>query len=329
MPRYRRLAPPGSVQHLITRFAQQEFRLTTRRERDEYVARFGAAIGTTDWHALGYGTMDNHFHAGAVAGTEPPGRFMSRVNTGMAIWLNTREQRLGPVFAGRFRNVTIDPERVAYLLAYMHNNPRRAGLVDDPADTDRTSHRAYLGLVPAPTWLDVELGLSLAGFDSSPRGRAAFHEFVLSRANDGRDPEISGHTADDMRARLRRSLGAPVEASSPAVAATGRSSLVAHPRPLTPIRPRWDGPLGILLGEIADSTGVPIDRLQSTDRSRPVVAARRLALVVGSRHLGRPQVEVAASLGLSASGAHRLLRSEAAERMNAAAAMIADRIRRG
>ncbi len=59
-------------------------------------------------------------------------------------------------------------EGVARLIAYIHRNPVRAGLVTAPADTDWTSHRAYLGLAYKPSWLDVNLGLQLSSFRHAP-----------------------------------------------------------------------------------------------------------------------------------------------------------------
>jgi hypothetical protein len=86
------------------------------------------------------------------------------------------------VFAARHTSVVCPAERAAALLAYVHNNPVRAGVVPLPEESEWTSHRAYLGLAPAPAWLDVARGLSLCGFDVTPRGRLAFQEYVAGQA---------------------------------------------------------------------------------------------------------------------------------------------------
>jgi hypothetical protein len=39
--------------------------------------------------------------------------------------------------------------------------------------------------------LNIALGLELSGFDHSPAGRAAFHEYILAHRKDPKDPTIS------------------------------------------------------------------------------------------------------------------------------------------
>jgi hypothetical protein len=53
------------------------------------------------------------------------------------------------------------------LIANIHNEPVRAKVVARPADTSWSSHRAYLGVEPAPRWLHVAEGLRLAQFAGS------------------------------------------------------------------------------------------------------------------------------------------------------------------
>jgi hypothetical protein len=59
----------------------------------------------------------------------------------------------GPVFAGPPKTVNFSDDKAGYLAAYLHNNPVRAGIVQNAADSTWTSHRAYIGLDPAPDFL--------------------------------------------------------------------------------------------------------------------------------------------------------------------------------
>jgi REP element-mobilizing transposase RayT len=186
MPRYRRQIAPGSVQHIISRFVDREFRLECNRTRDEYLRRVPAAIARTDWTVLAFALMSSHVHWALRAGSRPSAAFIKPLHTGFAGWLNATQGRLGPVFADRHRSVTCEGESAASLLAYIHNNPVRAGVVSNPSDSSWTSHRAYLGLAAAPKWLDVEGGLQLCGFPVTTTGRDAFHAFVVARATQPR-----------------------------------------------------------------------------------------------------------------------------------------------
>ncbi len=324
MPRYARIQAPQSLQHLIARFVQRSYFLATDDEREAYLSRIPGVLDKTDWQPLAFALMSNHIHWAAWSGDEPSWRFLQPLHQGFAQWLNRRMRTIGPIFADRHKTIICPAERAAILLAYIHNNPVRAGLVKDPADSAWTSHRAYLGQVPAPAWLRVERGLSLCGFDSSPSGRLAFHQFVVEQAAKEADPALSGGDLEAQRRRIRRRLGAAVEISS-AVAGQGaeqqRHEVVA-PREVA-LRPRWEGEARTVMALVAQELGLGMAALASRERTRPVVQGRRLALWVWTRHLGRAQGEMGAALGLSASAVSQLLRSASRAMLEQKAELIA------
>jgi len=127
------------------------------------------------------------------------------MNLGLAHDLNRRQARSGPVFLQRPTSVIVAGEmQLAALLAYIHNNPVRAGVVSRPQDSDWTSHRAFTGAAPAPSWLAVELALAALGRAADPTGRAWFQQMVMDRAGLARDPSLAGPgpAAPDLCKRL-------------------------------------------------------------------------------------------------------------------------------
>lgn len=313
MPRQKRPFAPDTVHHLIARFINREFRLTSLVERDEYLRRLPRLLKRIDALMLAYGLMSSHVHLDVEAGQEPVSRLVHPLHTGFGRYLNKLQGRLGPVFANRFETILADEEHAARLIAYIHNNPVRAGVVRDPADSSWTSHRAYIGDVAAPPWLDVARGLARCGFDSSPSGRLAFHAFVCARSGDLRDPELSGGSFARARARIRELSGAPVEISAPILTPDddGLAHEILAPAG-TPLRPRWDGDPVFVLELVASHTGVSVDAIQARTRERPVVCARRLLLMVGVR-LGIPQSVLSALAGISEAAASKLLHQQEAE----------------
>src|SRR4051812_27121780 len=99
MPRFARSCPSGSLQHVISRFVNREFRLLTERDRANYLARLGAALPGADWRPIAHGLMSSHVHLAFVAGEAEPSTWMKPVHTGVAQDLNRTQGRLGPVFA--------------------------------------------------------------------------------------------------------------------------------------------------------------------------------------------------------------------------------------
>jgi REP element-mobilizing transposase RayT len=303
MPRLARIHAPGAVHHIIARFVNRELRVNEDAERAEYLRRLDRAIARTDWLLLSYGLMGNHIHLAALAGNAPSSRFTQSVHSGFATWLNRRQMRLGHLFAGRPRSFPVADDVVPALIAYIHNNPIRAGVVVDPASSTWTSHRAYCGLAPAIPSLNVDAGLALSGFGRE--GRAAFHNFVVERSTLPRQPMLSGEPSSTMRRAVRDALGPAAEITEP---------VLADERLVHSIRARIGAPLRVpcpvsasrVVARAAIAAGIPVAAVAGRDRSRPTVRARRLALVMW-QELGRAQIEMAALLGISESAASRLL----------------------
>jgi REP element-mobilizing transposase RayT len=309
MPRRPHQDVPGVLLHVISRFVNREIRVTKHVERQFYLRRASTRLAQMDAAAHGYALMGNHVHWALRRGEDPLKSLFQPLHTSFGRWLNTRQERLGPLFADRPKRHSLDDERFAYLIAYLHNNPVRAKVVTDPADCDWTSHRAYIGEEAPPPWLNVDEGLALAGFDSSPRGRLAFHEFVCAAGRESRDVLWREEQSDRARTEVRRVLRAPVEVG---VHVGDRPTLAVLARPDTPLRPRVDLSTRQVLRSVARNVCVTEDDLRSTSRRRNVVTGRRLALLVWQRGLRQEQTRMAAALGISDSAASQLLGRPAA-----------------
>jgi hypothetical protein len=324
MPRYRRLIAEGSVQHVVSRFVNHEFRFDSAHARAEYLHRAARALARTDWNALGFALMSSHVHWAMRAGERPSSAVIKPLHAGFAGWLNVKQGRVGPVFADRHRTLTFEADTAAALLAYIHNNPIRAGVVGDPADSEWTSHRAYLGLMPAPPWLDVERGLDLCGFSATPSGRLRFHEMVVARSLEARRVDLSGGDMQMRRRELRTAACAPLEITTSSVTLRAGALCVAAstvPFRKRDPRPAWRGDAFSVLEIVAQATGTLVAELQSRSRTRRITRARRVALLMWTRELRRPAVDMARALGISSSAASEAVGIASAEDAQTATAL--------
>jgi hypothetical protein len=314
MPRLARIHEPGTIVHVVTKFVNDAFRLAGPVERDAYLARIPRALEGTDTRVFSHGLMSSHGHLGLLVGHDHPSRFMRRLNTGFAQFANRQHGCRGPVFAERYFSVSCDERHAANLVAYIHNNPVDAQVADDPSATDWTSHRAYLGLDPAPEWLDVQLGLSLSGFDCSDEGRQAFHRFVCGRAGVG-ETEFEPVGANKARWFARDRAGSAAELSHAITAPEGggKAYIILAPRGAV-VRDRWKGQPRSVARVVAKALGVTEAEIRSTSRVRRVVRARRMALDVWHHHLGRDVSSMCAYQGISRQAGSRLLARRAPQR---------------
>ncbi|NLO25569.1 MAG: transposase [Clostridiales bacterium] len=100
---------------------------------------------TAFYEVFGYCLMTNHVHLLLKTGKESIGQSMKRIGISYAHYFNKKYNRVGHVFQDRFRSEVIENER--YLLAalrYIHNNPVKGGLVNDPSQYRWSSYSYFL-----------------------------------------------------------------------------------------------------------------------------------------------------------------------------------------
>ena len=86
----------------------------------------------------------------------PLSRTMRTLQGGFAKAFNRRWKRSGPLWQSRYQTRLVDSQRYfERLVFYIHLNPVRAGLVDDPTEHVFCGHRELLGKVHDPL-LDVD-----------------------------------------------------------------------------------------------------------------------------------------------------------------------------
>lgn len=198
MARPLRSFEPQAIYHLIPRFVGGEWFIRSAEEREMYLKLLGYGLSGSSWRCMAYAVMSNHIHLAMLAGEGKVCDWLREPHAEFADWINQRSKRIGGVFVRGPGSHRIAPNGVARLIGYVHRNPVRAGVADDPRDTDWTSHRAYLGDSPKPGWLDTTLGLEMAGFYDP----AAMHSWI-------RDTDIDRTNLRDALFRKPRRVGRP------------------------------------------------------------------------------------------------------------------------
>jgi REP element-mobilizing transposase RayT len=141
-------------------------------------ALYGRAVQRHGWKIHAHCLMRTHHHVLVEAPHEALVRGMHLLGTTQAMRLNKRRERFGHATAGRFGSSALHTHaEVARVAAYIAVNPVEAGIVDDPGDFHWTSHRATLGVEPAPVWLD-NLWLPEVFRTDSLRGVEAYERCV-------------------------------------------------------------------------------------------------------------------------------------------------------
>ena len=221
MPRRPRLHVPGGLYHVILRGNGRQtifFDADDRRRWESYieegVSRYAHRIHAYCW-------MTNHVHLAIQCHDIPLAKFMGFVASQYARSTNKKINRSGHFFERRHRAILVQADSyLKELIRYIHQNPLRAGMVDDLTNYQWSSHLAYLQ-GKQPNWLTLNWVLSMFG-DTVADARRQYTGFMQIKCR--KDIRLSlRHGRDDDHRLLgddgfRASLGS--ELTQPAIQRT-------------------------------------------------------------------------------------------------------------
>jgi REP element-mobilizing transposase RayT len=134
------------MQHVINRGVGQMDIFRSDADRSRFLCLVVEAFRRFGVSLFAYCLMPNHFHLLAAASDVPIETAMHWLETRYAQYFNWRYARSGHVFQDRFKGIPCRDDAYLFeLIAYIHLNPVRKGLVDDPGAWPWSSHNEYLG----------------------------------------------------------------------------------------------------------------------------------------------------------------------------------------
>ncbi len=169
MPRTARIQSKSGIYHIMVRGVNKQNIFLTEQDRMHYLQILGSLKQRIDFDILGYCLMNNHVHlllrerkastGGSIS------QVMHRIGTSYVRWFNSKHERVGHLFQGRFLSVPVELEpQVLYVLRYIHQNPVEAKIVSTCIEYPWSSHRAYeQGIDHFPGLTDTSLAIEIAG----------------------------------------------------------------------------------------------------------------------------------------------------------------------
>lgn len=182
MARSLRIEFPGATYHITSRGNERRRIFHNAVDRRVFLQILGETAHRFGWSVAAWVLMTNHFHL--VVQTPQPNlsRGMHWLNGRYAAWFNSRHQRVGHLFQGRFHSVLIEKETYfTEVLRYVVLNPVRAGMVDRPEDYRWSSYRVTAGFDDGVPWFDSGAALEPFAIDRQT-AQSHYREFVLVKA---------------------------------------------------------------------------------------------------------------------------------------------------
>ena len=178
MPRKAREKGSSGIYHLMARGINKQNIFIDDFDRQKFLDFILKFNENSDCIIYGYCLMNNHIH---LLFHEKEGNisdFMKKVNGSYAQYFNNKYERVGHLFQGRFKSEPVDTEQYLHtVLRYIHQNPLKAGLVDNIELYKWSSYGEYIG---KPQIVDVDF---ILGIYNSERSKAIEYFDRFSREN--------------------------------------------------------------------------------------------------------------------------------------------------
>lgn len=193
MSRTQRKYSSTGCYHIMLRGNEKKDIFLDDHDRFRFLDLISKKIIDKELVVYAYCLMNNHVHLVVHDENDQISGTMKGVATGYAMFFNIKYDRVGHVFQDRFRSEAVLDDR--YLLAvtrYVHNNPVKAGLVDQPDQYRWSSYKDYL----SPEGSEITDPSFVLGLFADNREKAVLYFMEFSRKSD--DTEY----IDDHRDRM-------------------------------------------------------------------------------------------------------------------------------
>ena len=143
MARTPRKRSESDIDHIIIRGVGQQILFEDDEDRGFFMGLLGDAIAGKEIQVLAWCLMANHVHMLIAAPIEAVSVLMKTIESRYANHFNSRHERVGTLFQGRFTSIPIEgDEQLLSTVSYIHHNPAKAGY---GLDVKWSSYRDYIG----------------------------------------------------------------------------------------------------------------------------------------------------------------------------------------
>jgi REP element-mobilizing transposase RayT len=273
MARKPRIHFPGAFYHVIARGNQKQDIFLDEKDFKTYLAYLSEYKARFNFHLYAYVLMKNHLHLLLEVGKTPLSRIMHVLQFRYTRYFNKRYGKVGHLFQGRYKVILCDKEvYLLELVRYIHLNPVRSMIVDDPEKYLWTGHICYLGRAKN-NLIDQEVILSQFSKNKTV-ARKAYLKFILQEVN-------GSHQESYYRVKDQRYLG-----EDKFIDKIEGNKRCTEPE-------LYDIPLDHITLMVSNVTGISQEKLHSLTRDRKGAYGRSLVAYLARKVSGQLVKDIA------------------------------------
>lgn len=166
MARPLRIQFPGAWYHIMNRGGRGKTVFEDLFDRRGFLRLLGESSQMWNIEIHAYSLLDNHYHLLICTPEANLSRAMRHIDGVYTQRFNKHHDLDGQLFRGRYKSILIDKDNyLLEVIRYIHLQPVRAGLFLNPIEHKWTSHRAFMLKYFCPSWLKINVVLSLFGYE--------------------------------------------------------------------------------------------------------------------------------------------------------------------
>jgi len=182
LPRQRRKIGLSKIYHVIARGNERKDIFLDDEDKNKFIQIIINKKNKNEYILYAYCLMNNHLHLLLKEQEDGISRIMRRINTAYAYYFNKKYNRVGHVFQNRFKSEPVENDRyLISLIRYIHNNPVKAKIANQPHQYKWSSYSLYLK--EQKCIIDKEEILNLFSLNK-PKAIRLFNEFCRQQNND-------------------------------------------------------------------------------------------------------------------------------------------------
>lgn len=159
MARQSRKKSETGIYHIIFRGINKQNVFEDDEDRRKFLEKLKYYKGMCNYLLYGYCLMDNHIHFLIKERDETISQVVKRISASYVHWYNEKYERCGHLFQERFKSEAIESEEYFLTaLRYIHQNPVKAGIVQNVSNYLWSSYREYNG---HPGLSDIDFALDM------------------------------------------------------------------------------------------------------------------------------------------------------------------------
>jgi len=178
MARQLRIEYPDAYYHVTARGNERKEIFKSEKDREKFLSYLESAVNRYGAVIHVWCLMSNHYHLLVETPSGNLSQIMQHINGAYTNYFNTKRKRSGHLFQGRYKGILVEADEYALELSrYIHLNPVRIGVVNEPGDYRWSSFQEYTGKRKMADWLSTEFILGY--FDKSQSAaQKKYQQFV-------------------------------------------------------------------------------------------------------------------------------------------------------